>query len=67
MVDISIFAESIEDVSIVPGGESLDITLSGVDVSQFIEEIGTDVILGEIDKEEILEFLKENDTEEEDE
>jgi hypothetical protein len=65
-MDISIFADSIEDISIVPGGQTLDISLTGIDLSQLIREIGSDALLEELDKDEIVEYLN-HISEEEDE
>lgn len=64
-MEIAIFAESIDDISIVPGGQALDITLSGVDLSQLVREVGAEALLEEIGKDEIEEHLKEIENEDE--
>lgn len=53
-----------DNVEIVPsGGGSLDVDLEGVDLSQLIHEIGADVILEDIGVDEVKEWLKEKEDE----
>ena len=54
---ISIYCESIEDVSVV-GKNSMEVTLADVDLSQLVQDIGFENLLAEMKKEEVLEYFE---------
>ena len=57
-LDITLFAEDIDNVRSA-GENSLEITLSEVDINQLILEIGADVLLENMDYKEIEEYFAE--------
>lgn len=61
-MEITLFTDNIDIDPI--SGDSVQVTLSGVDVSQVIEEVGSDTLLSEMDIEEIRDFLNEYEDEE---
>lgn len=61
-MEMTIFADGV-DINGV-SSESVQVTLEGVDISQVIEEIGSDTLLSEMDIEEIKDFLNEYEDEE---
>lgn len=61
MTDITLFADR-ADVGGMPNG-TLEVDLEGIDMSQLVQEVGSDVLLSEIPREEIEEYLKELDNE----
>lgn len=62
MSDITMYAESVDvTASQTPG--VLEVDLDGVDVSQLVHEVGADVLLSEIPREDIEEYLKDLDNE----
>lgn len=61
MTDITLFADRV-DVGGTPNG-SVEVDLEGIDISQLVQEVGSDVLLSEIPREEIEEYLKELDNE----
>ena len=65
-IELTIFADSVDDIRPV-GNDSLEVTLEGVDLSQLINEIGVQEILDDIPREEIDEWIKEKDEEDQDE
>ena len=65
-IELTVFAESVDDIRPV-SQETIEVTLEGVDVSQLVLELGADVLLEEIPREEIDEWIKEKDEEEQDE
>ena len=60
---VTIFAESIEDVS-ANGPDVLEVTLSGVDLSQLVSEVGITDLLGSMDIEDIKQYIKDKEEEE---
>lgn len=60
---ITIFAESVEDVS-ANAPDVLEITLSGVDLSQLVSEVGVSDLLGAMSMEDIQEYIKNKEEEE---
>lgn len=60
-MEITIFADGV-DINPI-SGESIQVTLEGVDISQVIEEVGSDTILAEMDLEEIYDYIREQEDE----
>lgn len=54
---ISIYVASIDDIS--PAGDSLEVTLSDVDISHLVSEIGIEALLDEMKKTDIDEYFVE--------
>lgn len=65
---VTIFAGCVEDISPATTPNVLEVTLSDVDVSQVVQEIGIDSVLSEISDEDIQQYLNDKkEREEEDE
>jgi hypothetical protein len=62
---ITVFGGCIEDVSPAATPGQLEITISDVDVSQLVQEVGIDLILSEIKEEDIVQYLKDKKEREE--
>lgn len=60
-MELTIFADGV-DINAV-SSESVQVTLEGVDISQVIEEVGSDTILAEMDLEEIYDYIREQEDE----
>lgn len=63
METITIFANSIEDIS-ANATDVLEITLSGVDPSELVTEVGVAELLGAMDIDDIKEYLKKKEEDE---
>lgn len=62
-MELTLYAESVDDITPV-AHNSLAVELSGVDISQLIEEIGVDELLEEVGTEAIEQYLKTVDEDE---
>lgn len=60
MDDITIFCEEVDNINVI-GEDSLEVTLSNIDISQIISEVGVDSILEHIDRAEVEEYYKESE------
>lgn len=55
---ITLFIESVEDISPLTH-ESMEITLSGVDLGHLVQEVGYELLLSEMKKEDVEQYYKD--------
>lgn len=61
MDNISFYVNRIDDVSVTDNG-TLDVELSGIDISQIVIEVGFENLIDEMDLEEVKAYITEKES-----